>query len=141
MWVPLEDADINETDQTICAVIPSLSSKPGDNNDSGTDTGDDNTCPISTAFGGKMHPYVNALRGFRDGFLTTNRLGRQLIDVYYTYSPPIAKVIAKSDSLRLMVRWALTPVVYTILYPITTLCVLFGVVAWVLTIGYKARNP
>ena len=69
-------------------------------------------CFIATAaYGSPMEPYVKVLRDFRDRFLLTNIVGRVIVDLYYTYSPPAADFIASHDTLRLMVRWGLLPVV------------------------------
>lgn len=67
---------------------------------------------IATAtFGSPFDPNVNVLRKFRDYFLLVNSLGRTFVETYYLYSPPIARFIAKHDSLRAMVRWSLLPLV------------------------------
>jgi hypothetical protein len=69
-------------------------------------------CFIATAaYGSPMEPYVKVLRDFRDRFLLTNIVGRVIVDLYYAYSPPAADFIASHDTLRLMVRWGLLPVV------------------------------
>jgi hypothetical protein len=49
--------------------------------------------------------------------LATSAPGRFVLELYYAWSPPIAQFIAQHDGLRMAVRWALTPVVYTIQYP------------------------
>jgi hypothetical protein len=54
---------------------------------------------------------VQLLRGFRDRFLLKNGLGRSFVNLYYTYSAPIAKFIAGNGVARLIVRWGLLPVV------------------------------
>jgi hypothetical protein len=58
-----------------------------------------------------MESHVKVLRDFRDRFLLTNPVGKVLVDLYYTYSPPVADFIASHDNLRVMVRWSLLPVV------------------------------
>ncbi|MEJ2657137.1 MAG: hypothetical protein P8012_08055, partial [Desulfobacterales bacterium] len=69
-------------------------------------------CFIATAaYGSKMEPHVKLLRDFRDKFLLNNSFGKHFIQSYYTYSPPIADLIAKHDSLRAIVRVSLIPVV------------------------------
>jgi hypothetical protein len=69
-------------------------------------------CFIATAaYGSPFESHVKILREFRDGYLMPNRLGRELINFYYTYSPALADVIAKHNILRVIVRWGLMPVV------------------------------
>ena len=69
-------------------------------------------CFIATAaYGSLMEPHVRILRDFRDRFLLRNTVGKSFVRLYYTYSPPMADLIAKHDSLRAMVRISLMPVV------------------------------
>jgi len=49
--------------------------------------------------------------------LAPSPAGRVFLDLYYAWSPPIARFIAQHEGLRTAVRWALTPVVYMIQYP------------------------
>jgi len=51
------------------------------------------------------------LRDFRDRVLLTNNVGRSFVELYYTYSPPVADFIAKHTSLRRVARWTLLPLV------------------------------
>ncbi len=79
-------------------------------NQVGFRTGD--SCFVATAaFGSIFHPYVKILRDFRDDFLLDNHLGRTLVSLYFRYSPPVADVIAAHDTLRLIVRILLLPIV------------------------------
>ncbi len=76
-------------------------------------------CFIATAaFGSYFEQHVKVLRDFRDHVLLTNFIGRELVKIYYEYSPSIAEYIANSESLKLVVRVVLTPVVYLIKYPL-----------------------
>ena len=69
-------------------------------------------CFIATAaYGSYMESHVKVLRDFRDHFLLTNTMGKVFVDLYYTYSPPVADFIANNDTVRLMVRWSLMPIV------------------------------
>jgi len=69
-------------------------------------------CFIATAaYGSYMEPHVMVLRDFRDRFLLTNSVGKAFVDLYYTYSPPVADFIANHDNLRAVVRWSLLPIV------------------------------
>lgn len=69
---------------------------------SGSGTG---PCFVATAaFGDYNAPEVVFLRTFRDELLSQSFLGRCFIRAYYRLSPPIAAVIAKSQSLRTITR-------------------------------------
>ena len=69
-------------------------------------------CFIATAaYGSPMESHVKVLRDFRDRFMLTNPVGKTFIDLYYTYSPPVADFIANHDTVRLMIRWSLLPLV------------------------------
>lgn len=75
-------------------------------------------CFIATAaYGSALEPHVVALRQFRDQFLRHSSIGRAVIRFYYRYSPPIADVISRHESLRLLVRAVLTPVVFAVEFP------------------------
>jgi len=47
-----------------------------------------------------MEPHVKVLREFRNRFLLSKSVGRAFVDLYYEYSPPVADLIAKKDTLR-----------------------------------------
>jgi hypothetical protein len=89
----------------------------GDSGDSGggissSGGGGGGGCFIATAaYGSPMEPHVKILRKFRDRFLIDSKIGRKFVEIYYTYSPPIADFIAKHASLRIMVRLSLLPFV------------------------------
>jgi subtilisin family serine protease len=81
-------------------------------------------CFIATAaYGSAMHPYVRALRQFRDRHLLTNSSGKAFVNFYYKYSPPIADVIKDREYLRFIARIALTPVVMFVVFPYFSLSV------------------
>lgn len=70
-------------------------------------------CFIATAaYGTPFAKEIDVLRDFRDTTLVSNVLGRAFIKFYYTVSPPIAKVIARSEVLRKIVRGIINPIVY-----------------------------
>ena len=58
------------------------------------------------------------LRGFRNDFLLTNRIGKALVSLYYTYSPPLAGYIAQNEFLKTTTRIIIKPIVYTVKYPL-----------------------
>ena len=77
-------------------------------------------CFIATAtYGSSMDSHVNLSREFRDRFLLTNPLGEEFLKLYYTYSPPLADLVAKHETLRKVVRFSLLPfaaMAYVMLY-------------------------
>jgi uncharacterized repeat protein (TIGR01451 family) len=82
------------------------------------DDSDGGGCFIATAaYGSMLEPHVVALREFRDRYLRNSALGRAFIRFYYRYSPPVAAVIGRYESLRLLTRAVLTPVVLAIEFP------------------------
>jgi len=69
-------------------------------------------CFIATAaYGSSLEPHVQVLREFRDRFLLTTSMGRDFVECYYTYSPPIGTFISKNDGIRILVRWCLFPLI------------------------------
>jgi hypothetical protein len=69
-------------------------------------------CFIATAaYGSDLAPDVQLLRGVRDRYLAPSALGRALVRMYYASSPPLAKIIAKSEPLRASARAFLRPIV------------------------------
>ena len=75
-------------------------------------------CFIATAaYGSYFEDNVEVLRDFRDKYLKTNAIGRLFVDLYYEFSPPIARGISDSEMAKSAVRVVLTPIVYMIKYP------------------------
>lgn len=97
-----------------------------------TDGGDDgegpaDKCFIATAaYGSPFAEDVVLLRSFRDRFLVTNTVGRALVDIYYTCSPPTADFIADHDKIRFMMRTLLAPLVFAIKYPLSALIIVLS---------------
>jgi len=68
-------------------------------------------CFIATAaYGSPLAPQVQLLREFRDRYLLPNPVGKAFVAFYYRVSPPVAKFIAGSETLRAIVRIGLVPV-------------------------------
>jgi subtilisin family serine protease len=78
----------------------------------GTGGGGGGGCFIATAaYGSYEAPYEMILRKMRDRFLLTNAAGKAFVHLYYTYSPPMADIIANHNSLKIAVRIGLLPLV------------------------------
>lgn len=76
-------------------------------------------CFIATAaYGSYLDPHVMVLRHFRDDVLLQSEIGTAFVSFYYTYSPPIADFIAQHDLLRMIMRFALTPLIFAVKYPL-----------------------
>lgn len=77
----------------------------------GSSGGGGGGCFIATAaYGSSLAPQVNVLRDLRDGHLLWHPVGRAVVHVYYRLSPPLAEIIAGSDTLRAIVRVGLLPI-------------------------------
>lgn len=67
-------------------------------------------CFIATAaFGDYDHPYVMALRDFRDKILLPTSLGTKLVNLYYENSPPAANWLTRHPGARAATAMALVP--------------------------------
>jgi len=67
-------------------------------------------CFIATAaFGSINMDQVVTLRAFRDVYLLPNWIGAKFVELYYTYSPPVANFIRKREWLRTATRTSLMP--------------------------------
>ncbi len=70
-------------------------------------------CFIATAaYGSPLAPQVQLLREVRDRFLVRHSIGSAFVGFYNTASPPMAAVIAKSETLRTLARGALVPLLW-----------------------------
>jgi acyl-CoA thioesterase-1 len=86
-------------------IVPAATSTRGND-------GSSSGCFIATAaYGSDMEDDVVALRKFRDEQLLTNPAGKIFVQTYYTVSPPIADVIAESETLKSITRTLLKPLV------------------------------
>jgi len=98
-------------------------------------------CFIATAaFGSTLEPHVVALRQFRDKYLKRTALGRAFIRFYYRQSPPIAAAIARHESLRLLTRILLAPLVFAVEYPLRLAALASLVIALLLARCGKSRR-
>jgi len=62
-------------------------------------------CFIATAvYGSYNAPEVLALRNFRDDILLSSNVGRIWVNLYYIFSPPVARLLRAHLALRNMVR-------------------------------------
>ena len=67
-------------------------------------------CFIATAaYGAAWVGQVQAMRWFRDAYLKSSPIGRDVVRFYYTYSPPLARVVHHQPVLRGMARVVLQP--------------------------------
>jgi uncharacterized repeat protein (TIGR01451 family) len=82
----------------------------------------------SAAYGSYLAPEVQVLRKFRDDVLLPYSIGRAVVHFYYRTSPPLAEYIRQHESLRIITRWGLTPIVYGIEFPGFSFLIIFGLV-------------
>ncbi|KXA94087.1 hypothetical protein AKJ65_05435 [candidate division MSBL1 archaeon SCGC-AAA259E19] len=69
-------------------------------------------CFIATAaFGTPLASEINVLRRFRDSYLNRKDWGKGLVSIYYTLSPPIAKIMERSERMKKLMRNFLRPLV------------------------------
>ena len=97
----------------LAATLPGSSSQ-----DSGTGEGSGSggsSCFIATAaFGSAVEPHVEFLKTFKHRFDVKYSIGRELIKQYYRHSPRLTEYIKKHIKIKLLVRYSLLPVVYSV---------------------------
>jgi hypothetical protein len=68
-------------------------------------------CFVATAaYGSAFDPQVKTLQDFRDKYLIPYKLGREIVELYYKYSPAAANLISKHRILRFFARLLLLPI-------------------------------
>lgn len=98
-------------------------------------------CFIATAaYGSYLHPKVRLLRDFRDDYLLTTSWGRELVAAYYRLSPPLAEYIARHETLRLVARIFLTPLIFVVEYFWLTLVAVTVGSGIILVAAHRARQ-
>jgi len=128
-----------DSDKSITANFSAIPSDDGENGKNGG-------CFIATAaYGSPLHPHVETLRDFRDGYLMTNKLGRGFVDFYYRYSPYMVNIVAKQKILKIAVRYYLLPVIafgYSMVHlgPISTGSILLLVFGFPIFLVYLFRR-
>lgn len=74
--------------------------------------GSDRGCFIATAaYGSPLEKEVELLRRFRDQVMINLPLGSSIIELYYEISPPIARMISRSEPLRGITQMMLLPLI------------------------------
>jgi hypothetical protein len=100
-------------------------------------------CFIATAaYGTPMAEEIEILREFRDEYLLTTTVGKNLVEFYYRVSPPIAEFITEHPSLKPMVMVGLLPAVAvsTVAVSTTTAEKMIIVVLLALAVGAMRRR-
>jgi hypothetical protein len=98
-------------------------------------------CFIATAaFGSYLDPHVMVLRHFRDNVLLQSELGTAFVKFYYKHSPPIADFIAQHDTLRVLMRFALTPLIFAVKYPLVTAFLFAFIGVWFVRRKFSMRE-
>jgi hypothetical protein len=82
-------------------------------------SGSGEPCFIATAaYGTPAAEEVLVFREFRDTYLLTNRVGAAFVKGYYRVSPPIARFVARHESVRATVRVCLAPIAAVLSLPL-----------------------
>ncbi|MBA7544871.1 hypothetical protein ES705_37232 [subsurface metagenome] len=94
------------------SITANFAATPSEATGDGGGSGKKGGCFIVTAScGSPLHPYVDILQDFRYKYLMSSKLGREMVELYYNYSPSVADFIAKYKALKVVVRMSLLPVI------------------------------
>ena len=66
----------------------------------------------SAAYGTPLSLELDVLRNWRDLSFKTSRFGKEFVNIYYLLSPPLARIIVRSEKMRKLVRSFFKPIVY-----------------------------
>ncbi len=114
----IQDNSECDSDQTEGVIYDPVAVASGSSGGGGAGAGRKGCFIATAAYGSYLEPEVMVLRKFRDQVLMTNTAGRLFVTLYYSYSPPVARIIAGNAALRFVVRMLLTPLVYAMNYPV-----------------------
>jgi hypothetical protein len=101
-------------------------------------------CFIATAaYGSSLAEEVQILRQFRDVHLAKTTLGRNIIALYETHSPPFADFISRHETARSVTRVLLWPLVIAVKHPVLLTLSLMLLLVTLLLQRYRpiSRNP
>lgn len=105
------DGKPSDVSDAVFTIVDPTSSGDTDGGDSEGGGG----CFIATAcYGTPMAEEVKILCAFRDQYLVTNPLGRDLVKLYYHLSPEVASFIRDKENLKIILRECLRPFIWLI---------------------------
>lgn len=141
---PDYDADLVNTNTIVDPIVVGATSgaspTDGTNIAPASGGGGGGGCFIATAaYGSYLDPHVMVLRHFRDDVLLQSEMGTAFVRFYYKHSPPVADFIAQHDVLRMVVRFALTPLIFAVKYPLVVSAAI-AVALYCLCFYYRRRQ-
>ncbi|MFQ3235997.1 MAG: hypothetical protein ACI9C4_001561 [Paraglaciecola sp.] len=109
----------------------------GENVDMGADEiiGEDSICPfVKSAQASYLAPHIDTIRLFRDQRLMSSELGSSTVTWYYQQAPAVSGYLDKHPWSKIVLRLALTPATYAVVYPWQSAALLvlsiMGLVTW-----------